>query len=83
MRNAGKRAFWAVLITLMLSLFQVRPRAFVLHMEYLNNTSSVPFYLHGLNLTPAWITNHILGEVRDEKIYPLQNVNGFTVDVWE
>ena len=40
-----------------------------------------PFYLHGLTLIPAWISNHIHYKVWDEITYPFLNFNGCTVEV--
>ena len=40
-----------------------------------------PFYLHGLTLIPAWISNHMPSEVWDEISYPFLNFNGATVEV--
>ena len=42
---------------------------------------SVPFYLHGLTLIPAWISNYIHYNMRDEITYPFLNFNGATVEV--
>ena len=39
------------------------------------------FYQHGLNLIPAWISDHIPGKVWDEITYPFLNFNGSTVEV--
>ena len=39
------------------------------------------FYLHGLTLIPAWISNHIHYKVWDEITYPFLNFNGCTVEV--
>ena len=39
------------------------------------------FYLFGLILTPAWISNHMTGKVWDEIIYTFPNINGCTIDV--
>ena len=41
-----------------------------------------PFYLHGLNLIPAWLSNHMTGKVWYEIIYPFLNFNGCTVEVY-
>ena len=35
-----------------------------------------PFYLHGLTLIPAWISNYIHYKVWDEIAYPFLNFNG-------
>ena len=40
-----------------------------------------PFYLHGLTLIPAWISNHMPVKVWDEITYPFLNFNGATVEV--
>ena len=40
-----------------------------------------PFYLHGLILIPAWISNDIHFNVWDEITYPFLNFNGCTVEV--
>ena len=40
-----------------------------------------PFYLHGLTLIPAWISNYMPGKVWDEITYPFLNFNGATVEV--
>ena len=39
------------------------------------------FYLHGLTLIPAWISNHAPCKVWDEITYPFLNFNGCTVEV--
>ena len=39
------------------------------------------FYLHGLTLIPAWISNHMPSKVWDEITYPFLNFNGCTVEV--
>ena len=39
------------------------------------------FYLHGLTLIPAWISNHIQYKVWDEITYSFLNFNGATVEV--
>ena len=39
------------------------------------------FYLHGLNLIPAWISNYTHCNVWDEITYPFLNFNGATVEV--
>ena len=44
-------------------------------------TSGPPFYLHGLTLIPAWISNHIHYKLCDEITYPFINFNGATVEV--
>ena len=41
------------------------------------------FYLYGLTLIPAWISNYIHYKVWDEITYPFRNFNGATVEVWE
>ena len=46
-----------------------------------HNTTSGPFYLHGLTLIPAWISNHMPSKVWDEITYPFLNFNGATVEV--
>ena len=38
---------------------------------------------HGLTLFPAWICNHVHSIVWYEIIYPLSNVNGTAVEVWQ
>ena len=43
--------------------------------------TSGPFYLHGLTLIPAWISNHTHYNVWDEITYPFLNFNGATVEV--
>ena len=40
-----------------------------------------PFYKHGLTLIPAWRSNYIHYNVRDEITYPFLNFNGATVEV--
>ena len=40
-----------------------------------------PFYWYGLILIPAWIS--MPSKVWDEITYPILNVSGATVDVWE
>ena len=40
-----------------------------------------PFYLHGLTLIPAWISNYIHYKVWDAITYPFLNFNGATVEV--
>ena len=40
-----------------------------------------PFYEHGLNLIPAWISNHKPSKVYDEVNYPFLNFNSATVGV--
>ena len=42
-----------------------------------------PFYLCGLTLIPAWISNYIHYKVGDEITYPFLNFNGATVEVKE
>ena len=44
-------------------------------------TDLYPFYLHGLILIPAWISNHMLSKVWDEITYPFLYFNGCTVEV--
>ena len=39
-------------------------------------TTSGPFYLHGLTLISAWISNYIHYKLWDEITYPLLNFNG-------
>ena len=39
--------------------------------------------LTGINLIPAWISNHMPSKMWDENIYPFLNFNGCTVEVWE
>ena len=48
---------------------------------YTITASSGPFYLHGLTLIPAWISNYMPGEVWGEIIDPFLNFNGCTVEV--
>ena len=45
--------------------------------------SRCPFYLYGLTLTLAWISNHMPSKVCVDIIYPIPNFNGATVEVWE
>ena len=40
----------------------------------------VPFYYHGLTLTPAWINNYPHYKAWDEITYPSPNVNGATLE---
>ena len=40
-----------------------------------------PFYNHGLNLIPPWISNHMSCNVWEEITYPFLNFNGCTVEV--
>ena len=42
-------------------------------------TTSGPFYLLGLTLIPAWISNHMHYKVWDEITYPFLNFNGATM----
>ena len=42
----------------------------------------VTFYLHGLTLTPAWISNHTYSKVWDEITYPSPNFKRTAVEVW-
>ena len=42
-----------------------------------------PFYLHGLTLTPAWISYHIHHKMWNEITYPFPNFNGATIELWE
>ena len=44
---------------------------------------SSPFYLHGLTLIPAWISNHMPDNVWNEIAYPFPIFNGATGEVWE
>ena len=44
-------------------------------------TTSSPFYLHGLTLIPAWISNYIHYKMWDEITYPFLNFNRCTVEV--
>ena len=39
------------------------------------------FYLHGLTLIPAWISNYIHYKLWGEITYPFLNFNGATVEV--
>ena len=41
--------------------------------------SSGPFYLQGLTLIPAWISNYIHYKMWGEITYPFLNFNGATV----
>ena len=43
---------------------------------FLKLSDEPPFYLHGLTLIPAWISNHMPGKVWDEITYPFLNFNG-------
>ena len=40
-----------------------------------------PFDWHGLTLIPAWISNHMPGQVWDETTYTFLNFNDCTVEV--
>ena len=40
-----------------------------------------PFYLHGLTLISAWISNYMPNKVEDEITYPFLNFNSATVEV--
>ena len=42
-----------------------------------------PFYLQELILIPSWISDHMLGSVWDEIIYPFPKFNGYPIEVWE
>ena len=42
-----------------------------------------PFYIHGLILIQAWISNHMSGKVWDKISYPLPNFKYCTAEVWE
>ena len=42
-----------------------------------------PFYQHGLTIIPSWINNRMPSKVWDQITYPLRNVNGCTVEIWE
>ena len=45
-----------------------------------------PFYLHGLALIPAWISNFVHYKVSNEVTSlksPFPNINGSTVEVWK
>ena len=42
-----------------------------------------PFYLHGLTLISAWVSDTIHYKVWDEITYLFPNFNGCTVEVWE
>ena len=47
------------------------------------DTSCSHFYLHGLTLIPAWISNYMPSNVWGEIAYPFLNVNGCTrMDKW-
>ena len=52
-------------------------------MGYTLVTSRGPFYLHGLTLIPAWISNCIHDRVWDEIINPSPNFKGTTIQVWD
>ena len=39
------------------------------------------FYLHGLTLIPAWISNYIHYKLWGEITYPFLNFNGCTIEV--
>ena len=52
-----------------------------LSQEYSSLSTNGPFYLHGLTLIPAWISNHMPNKVPDEITYPFLNFNGATVEV--
>ena len=41
------------------------------------------FYLDGLTLIPAWISNHMPSKVWDEITYPLPNFSACSIKVWE
>ena len=43
--------------------------------------TSGPFYLHGLTLIPAWISNYMPSKVWDKITYPFLNFNSCTVEV--
>ena len=43
--------------------------------------TSSPFYEHGLTLIPAWISNHIHGNIWDGINHPFLNFNGANVEV--
>ena len=49
----------------------------------LRNINRGPFYLYGLNLIPAYISNHMPSKERDEITYPFPNIISATPDVWE
>ena len=51
----------------------------VLHLMY----PRYRFYYRGLTLIPAWISYFITGQMWDEFIYPLEEVNGCIIDVRE
>ena len=42
-----------------------------------------PFYLHGLTLTPAWISNRMPSKVWEEMTDPFPNSNGCNAEVWD
>ena len=46
-----------------------------------NASIRAPFYLHGLTLIPAWISNYIHYKLWDDITYPFLNFNGATVEV--
>ena len=48
-----------------------------------NNANCGTFYEHGLTLIPAWISNHMIGNVWGPIAYPFLNFNGCTVEVKE
>ena len=52
-----------------------------LALNQLLSEPSGPFYLHGLTLIPAWISNYTHYNVWEEITYPFLNFNGATVEV--
>ena len=52
-------------------------------MGYKETNICGPLYYHGLTLIPARISNYMTGKMWDEITYPLPNVYGCTVEVWE
>ena len=46
-------------------------------------TNTGAFFHHGLTSIPAWISNDLSCEVWGEITYPLANLNGAAVEVWE
>ena len=51
--------------------------------EYSNINTRRPFYVRGLTLILAWISNHMPNKSLDEITYPFPNFNDSTVEVWE
>ena len=42
-----------------------------------------PFYIHGLNLIPAYISNYMPNKMWDEITYLFPNFSGVTIEGWE